>query len=289
MSDRSSLGSVLIPAHDEERVITRCLDSLFDGLDPRDVDVVVACNGCSDGTAAAARAAGYGVEVIELDVASKPAALRTGERALTTLPRIYLDADVVLTGAAATALLEHLAARRHARGAAADRVRHVSVLGTGTRLLPCPHRVPGLMTALWGAGVYGLSTAGRQRFDEYPDVVADDLFVNSCFDASEIEILPCDAAVVAAPRRAADLVHVMSRAYRGAAELSARPPGQRVERETWSRALDFSRLCLQDAKSIPDVAVYAGFAAGARLSARLRPSARWEHDHSSRAMMPYER
>ena len=36
--------------------------------------------------------------VLEFDVPSKPRALRMGEEALTTFPRLYLDADVVLSG-----------------------------------------------------------------------------------------------------------------------------------------------------------------------------------------------
>ena len=107
MSGRPA-GSVLIPAHNEEAVIGRCLDHLFDGIDPESLEVAVVCNGCHDGTAAAARAGGHPVHVIELDVASKTAALRAGDRALDTFPRLYLDADVVLRGAGARQVLEQL-------------------------------------------------------------------------------------------------------------------------------------------------------------------------------------
>ena len=44
-------ASIVIPAHDEEAVIGRLLDSLAGGLDGARLDVVVACNGCTDRTA----------------------------------------------------------------------------------------------------------------------------------------------------------------------------------------------------------------------------------------------
>ena len=47
------------------------------------------------------------------------------------------------------------------------------------------------MSSLWGAGVYGLSEEGRSRFGDYPDVVAEDLYVDQHFDEHEIEIVSC--------------------------------------------------------------------------------------------------
>src|SRR5680860_1419657 len=63
--------SVVIPAHNEAGVIRRCLTTLLDGVEPGALDVVVACNGCSDDTAAIARSIDPTVRVVETDVASK--------------------------------------------------------------------------------------------------------------------------------------------------------------------------------------------------------------------------
>src|SRR3954470_20527395 len=103
------VGSVLIPAHNESAVIARCLHNLFQGIDADDLEVVVVCNGCQDDTAAVARTCGHPLEVIDLAVASKTAALRAGDRLLRTFPRLYVDADVVLPGRAALRVLKHLA------------------------------------------------------------------------------------------------------------------------------------------------------------------------------------
>src|SRR5215208_8237087 len=165
-----ALGSVVIPAHDESASIRRCLDALFTGVAPGELDVVVVCNGCADDTAARTRSSGHPVRVVELEAASKPAALRAGDEAARALPRIYLDADVVLHGSAARAVLERL---RGGAVAARPPVRYVS--GASSAPVRSYYRarsqVPALLGSLWGAGVYGLSEAGRRRFDAFPDVV----------------------------------------------------------------------------------------------------------------------
>src|ERR1035438_1575828 len=83
------IGSVVIPAHDEAGVIRRCLDSLFTGFKPGELNVVVVCNGCRDDTAMLARASGHPVRVIELVRASKAAALRAGDAVALAFPRLY--------------------------------------------------------------------------------------------------------------------------------------------------------------------------------------------------------
>ena len=48
-------GSIVIPAWNEADAIGRTLVGLFAGLDVSEIDVVVACNGCTDGTAPSQR------------------------------------------------------------------------------------------------------------------------------------------------------------------------------------------------------------------------------------------
>ena len=68
--------SVVVPAHNESGSIGRCLDSMTEGLAENDLQIVVVCNGCNDDTAEIARRFGPPVEVVEIPVASKIAALR---------------------------------------------------------------------------------------------------------------------------------------------------------------------------------------------------------------------
>ncbi len=283
------LGSALIPAHNEARVIKRCLDALLSGFEPTELDVVVVCNGCEDDTAEVARSSGHPIRVLELDLASKPAALRAGEAAVQAFPRLYVDADVVVPGASARRVLERLAA-----GALAARppIRYDSSRATGAvrSYYRARSRVPAVLGSLWGAGVYGLSAAGRRRFDSFPDLVAEDLWLDGRFDPSDVEIVPCDPVVVAVPRHTADLVRVLRRTYRGKAEHRARSPrNERARAVTSSTLRDLRRVAGEGPSGALDAAAYGAFAAGARLSLTLVSAMgasarghRWERDESSR-------
>ena len=237
MSDRP-IGSVLIPAHNEEAVIGRRLDHLFDGIDPASLEVAVVCNGCHDGTAAAARASGHPVQVIELDVASKPAALGpgTGRWAVPTpLSRRRRGA----AGSQRTAGARAPRAARRGGGPAADSLRHVPLHRPSRRYFRARAQMPSVMGSLWGAGVYGLTAAGRARFGDHPDVVAEDHWVDQHFDAAEIDIVGDEPVVVVAPARVRDLLKVRRRAYRGVVENG--PPSRAAGAGQGDDAVDPAR------------------------------------------------
>ncbi|GGK79553.1 hypothetical protein Sme01_21630 [Sphaerisporangium melleum] len=100
-------ASVIIPAHNEARVIGRLLTRLLAEAAPGEFDVVVVANGCDDDTAGVAR--GFGVRVVETPVPSKREALRLGDQAASSHPRVYVDADVELGTADLRALRDALA------------------------------------------------------------------------------------------------------------------------------------------------------------------------------------
>jgi hypothetical protein len=274
------IASVVIPAHDEAAVLARGLDALFEGFASGELDVVVVCNGCHDDTAGVARRSGHGVRVLELAEASKPAALRAGDRAASSFPRIYLDADVVAPGAAVRNVIDALV--EGPALAARPPIRYDTSHSSAVvaRYYAARVRVPSVMSSLWGAGVYGLSEAGRARFVDFPDVVAEDLFVSEQFAASEIEIVGGPPAVVIAPRTARDLVRVLCRGARGAsdARVSTHSDGSTAA----ATLRDLGRLARSGPAPALDVAVYGSLAVAARVQWHVRPPARWERDESSR-------
>ena len=286
---RELLGSVVIPAHDEAAVIHRTLDALFTGIEPGELDVVVVCNGCADDTARIARAFGPPVRVRELELASKPAALRCGDAEARAFPRLYLDADVVLPGSAARLVLERL--RAGALAARPPVLYEVSGASAPVRsYYRARSRVPAVLESLWGAGVYGLSATGRSRFAAFPDVVADDLWVDRLFTDEEVEIVESAPAIVSVPRRSRDLVRVLARAYRGKRERASAPDlRDRAPQTVMSTLRDLGRVGLVGPAAALDAATYAAFATGARLALTLPqwngrpvPGQRWERDDSSR-------
>jgi hypothetical protein len=277
------LGSVVIPAHNEAAVISRCLDTLLTGFWPGELEVVVACNGCTDGTADIARSSAYPVEVLEAQAAAKPAALRAAEEVVTAFPRLYLDADVLLPTASGRRVLERL----RAGPALAARPPIEYDFACSAPLVRSYYRarsgVPAVMCSLWGAGLYGLSEAGRARFGRYPDVVADDLFVDQHFDRSEVEIVSAPPVIVSAPRRTADLLRILRRTYQGNSEnrtLPSRPSGQSAT--TPSTLRDLARLASAGPAMAGHATTYVALAAVARLTLAIAAPTAWERDSSSR-------
>jgi glycosyltransferase involved in cell wall biosynthesis len=284
------VGSVVIPAHNEETVIERCLDALYAGFAEHELDVVVVCNGCRDNTAGRARGSGHPVRVIELDSASKAAALRAGDAAAVAYPRLYLDADVVLAGAAARSVLERL--RRGAIAARPPILYDSSQSSAPVRgYYRARSKVPAVLRSLWGAGVYGLSAAGRERFDTFPDVMADDLWLDRQFAPHEVEIVDCRPVTVAVPRSTRDLLLILRRTYKGKAENRPATGGDVRARSITTAALrDLGRQAGVSPVAALDAMIYAAFAAGARLMLKLDmpfttlgSGTVWERDDSSRA------
>jgi glycosyltransferase involved in cell wall biosynthesis len=280
VTESSPIGSVAIPAHNEAAVIRRCLDALLAGFRRSELDVVVACNGCTDDTATIARSHPYPVRVIEVPQASKPAALRAADEALAAFPRLYLDADVVLSADSARLVLERLRFGPALAARPPISYETASAPPLVRSFYRARARVPAVMESLWGAGVYGLSAAGRARFGAFPDVIADDLFVDQRFRRSEIEIVSSAPVVVAVPRRTADLFRILRRTYRGNEEnrsLTGDPAST-----THSTLRGLAAAAAKGPRSALDTAAYLGIATAARVTLAARTPAGWERDDSSR-------
>lgn len=172
--------SVVIPAHDEARLIDRLLSTLTDSALSGDLEIIVVANGCTDDTAA--RASTYrGVRVVEVAEASKIAALRAGDDAAVTFPRAYLDADVMISVDTLLALADVLD-REGVEIASPRLVVDTSAASWAVRQHYRVWELSDFRThGHIGSGVYALSAAGRARFGQWPDVIADDRFVQQLF------------------------------------------------------------------------------------------------------------
>lgn len=266
-------GTVIIPAHNEGRTIGRLLSALAP-LAAESVDIIVAANGCSDDTVAVARST-QGIVVLDLAVPSKTKALNVADATATRSPRLYVDADVEITPKAVRdtlALLangEFLAARPPYRW-------HLDGVAWPVRAYyRARSRVASAHTALWGAGVYGLSVEGRTRFARFPDVVADDLYVDRLFDATEKYVVETDPVVVRVPRTTHELLQILRRQARGSKELRSGTAGSTL-RELLAT--------VRGPLSLFDAATYAGFALVSRWPRRVVTA--WERDESSRTPGP---
>ena len=213
--------SVVVPAHNEARVVGRLLGQLVPAGSPADVDVIVVANGCSDDTAGIAGRYGPRVRVVSIPVPSKREALLAGDRAAAGFPRIYVDADVEIGSADIRALADVLS-RPGALAAAPERVLDLS----GTSWLVRWYydvwaRLPEVRGGLFGRGVIALSEAGHARVASLPPLLADDLAASLVFAPDERVIAPAARVVVHVPRTAGDLFRRRVRAAMGVNQVRA--------------------------------------------------------------------
>lgn len=274
--------SVVIPAHDEEAVIVRCLDRLLAGAEPGELDIVVVANGCGDRTADLARNYGPPVRCIELAEGSKPAALNAGDAAAARFPRVYVDADVEL----GIADLRHLAAALDEPGVLAVSPRlHLDTSGSSW-IVRSYHRIwqelPSIRDGLAGRGAFAMSGAGRARFGAFPDLVADDGFVNEVFGPDEKRSVDGTASVVRAPRRLADLIGRKTRSFAGLDQLGGHLDGLRAQSNTaWLRVVRDQPARLLDVPAYLAVTLWSKLAA--RHRARAGRVGEWTRDTSTRS------
>lgn len=267
-------GAVIIPAHNEVAVLRRTLDALSLPLASGRVEVIVACNGCTDGTEEVARSVPH-VRVVEVAAASKVAALNAGDRAAIRWPRLYLDADIELPVEALCATFEALS-KDHELLCARPAFRYDTEGASGLvrAYYRARTRLPQASASMWGAGVYGLSMKGHERLGEFPAVTADDCFIDRLFEGAEKATLDCPPVTVRTPRSTSALLSTLKRVYRGNSELRG------VRDVRIARTLRELVASIQGPVSAVEALVYGLFALAGRLAPRRLPA--WERDETSR-------
>lgn len=274
--------SVVIPAHDEAGVVGRCLRSFVPDLEPGEAEVVVVANGCSDRTANQAREVA-GVEVIELEEASKIAALNAGDAAVMAFPRVYLDADIVVTATTLRELTDRL--RTDQPLAASPRPVFVTdgrpwaVRAFYSTYTAMPYVCAGMI----GTGLYAVSAAGRARFAAFPDVSGDDLFVQRLFGPADRVVLDTSSFRVETPKNLTSLLKVRTRVAFGNSELAVTQGfGPDFAPSTAGSLGSLVGMVREQPRRLPAVAVYTAVTVVARLRARGRSAGTWHRDVSTR-------
>ena len=282
-------GSVVIPAHNEESVIGRCLQALTspdeETKPPYLFEIAVVCNGCTDETAKVALKFPH-VTVIEIPESSKVAALNAGDSAVSTFPRIYLDADSELSNHSAWGLLrkaaDHLGPAIFSASVKFDSSRCSILIRSFTR---CAQQTSFGELGIIGRGVYVLNADGRSKFEEFPELLNDDFFVASLFNAEEQLIDSCATVVVRQPRDVRALVRVRSRVYYGNWEAGLERSRSVSPHQGW-RNLAYAARRARSTGALFDLAVYASlnFVAKRRAAKMIRSgmSPLWGRDNTSR-------
>jgi GT2 family glycosyltransferase len=280
---KTERGAVIIPAYNEAAVIKRTLVPLTQAALDGFIELIVVCNGCTDHTAEVARSV-PGVRVVELEKGSKPAALNVGDEVASLWPRLYLDADIQISAKAVLAVLDRLTEGNVLAARPDFRYDFDGATTLVRSYYRARQRIPQHKLAMWGAGAYGLSLKGRQRFGAFPSVMGDDLYVDAQFGADEKTVVATEPAVVKTPSDTKSLLAILRRGYRGGRELSADEIGSRAPiRKTGLDTAVAVIRSIRGPRTAVDAGVYLAMAVAARRGAS-KPQF-WERDDSSRSSM----
>lgn len=218
------VGVVIIPAHNEQAVIARCLNAITENMAPGEFEIIVSCNGCKDQTADIARQFA-GVKIIESDLGNKANALNLADQVTEVYPRIYVDADVTISTQALRKTFKALSAIDEPRVAAP----RLNVMLESTRyLVKCYYKIWGLLpycqSNMVGSGVYGLNQAAHDQINAFPNLLAEDEYIRLNFNEDERIVIDDEVFNVYPPQSFRSLIKLRSRWNRGALEVARKYP-----------------------------------------------------------------
>jgi hypothetical protein len=276
-------ASIVIPAHNEEASIGRLLAALTSDSPAGEFEIVVVCNGCSDGTAARAREFGADVAVVETPIPSKSAALKHGDEVAHHFPRVYLDADVEVSSAAIRAIVRAVAAGPVLAAAPERRLAMDGVSLVVRWYYEVWQELPQVRAGLFGRGVIAVSAEGQERIRHLPHVLSDDLVVSEAFTAAEREVVPDAVVLIRPPKSLKDLMRRRIRVATGNAQAD-----QADLRTSQARTslTSLGALAREQPRLIPRLPIFLMVTVASRVGARRRVRSgdytTWLRDESSR-------
>lgn len=276
------MPSIIIPAHNEESSIERTLRSvLSDAVD--DLEVVVVVNASTDSTAAIARSVDPSIRVLETKTPGKCHALNLGEATLSSFPRVFLDADIELLPGSLSKLLNSCGPDRPIVSPIPR--FDLSEATIGMRLFYRAQRFNPYFGqgAPNGSGCFVLTEDARARWAAFPEIVADDGFVQGQFKPEQRTTVSGAEAIVQPPRDVRSMITVRTRVRRGSYELAQRFPELTVNHVRQGGGI-FKRLLIRPWEW-PAMAVYGYVRIMERIIARRHIAAGetgWGRDESGR-------
>lgn len=278
--------SVVIPAYNEASVIDRCLSAMLAEAKPGELEIIVVANNCSDDTAARARRHGALVKVVETPIGSKIHALNLGDEAAEGWPRLYVDADIVVS----TQALRDVAAML-GEGSPLVVAAPTAVVDFHGRspLVQSFYKVwtqlPYFTEGVIGAGFYAFSKEGRERFGKWPDIIADDEYARLMAAPSERGVNRQHTFTITPPTQLRMVAKIQTRARAGLYQLHAKFP-ELLKNETTNPARTLKVIAGR-----PDLWLHAPIYLGLMTYAKVMGQRKlrrgqqkvWERDETARA------
>ncbi len=277
--------TVVVPAHDEEAVIGRCLDRMLREAEPDELRVVVVANGTTDRTLdvarEAGRALGHEVETLDLPEPSKIAAVRAGiERADGAV--LVVDADVEVPTSAVRAVADALASPQPVVAAPTLEMDASRSSWLVRRYVRAWTALPYVSQSMVGSGVFALNVPALERLGDLPEVTNDDGWVRRRFAPRE-RVVVGETFTAHAARTARALVSRRARIINGNRSLDGALGGRDAGRNGPRALLRAVRARVVDPL---DALVFVGVTAASRAVAarrRSRGDLGWYTDATSRA------
>ena len=276
--------SVVIPAHNEEKVVARCLNALMADLEKGEAEIILVANGCTDKTVEIVREYGDLVRIVEIPEASKHSALNAGDAVATVFPRGYLDADVTVSAAAIRAVADELGRFGVLAGAPQAIINFDGASAVVRSFYRIWCKLPWFTDEPIGSGLYMLSAAGHDRLGSFPDITNDDQFVHDLFRLGERRSVKSHRFVIVPPRTLGGLIRRRARTLGGQRELAQRF-GAFSGQSSGGFLIDL--LC-REPTCLFDVVTFIGITMVAKLLAKrkqLLGDRSWERDETSRTYL----
>lgn len=284
--------SLIIPAHNEEAVIARCLTTVLNDA-PTDYpfEVIVAANGCTDNTVEVASLVSPTIKVLDIAEGSKTNAINLGMSEARYFPRIVLDADVECTHSSLAALAEALQQPGAMTAAPAIRLNLDRCSWLIKSYYAAWIKQPYAKSGKGGAGCYGLSREALEIAGPFPKIIGDDIWIHTRFPDEQKRLVTegLDGqpvfSVVRPPRTAWQQIKVEARRQLGNAEVRRDYPSPHFaalgQGGGWRKAI-------RSGASPIHLAAFYGMKVFARIEARLSQwrgqGSTWTRDLTSREL-----
>jgi len=212
-------ATIIIPAHNEETNIKCTLETLQPKKFINDFSIIVVCNGCNDKTAEIVETHFPDVHCIEIKEASKSLAIRNAETLNENFPRIYLDADIKLTGQEAISIISSAKNHPDKISMPASKMNFTNVNVFVKLYYKHWYQTCYVKELGYGCGVYALSEEGRHKFGIWPNLISDDGFVREFFSLKQVNLIDNVHVEVNAPKNIFSLIKIKIRSKYGRLEL----------------------------------------------------------------------
>jgi glycosyltransferase involved in cell wall biosynthesis len=221
--------SIIVTARNQAVDLRRCLNALLDGAASDELEIIVVCNGCDDETLRVARGFSPAVRVLEIESSSRAQALNVADRAASAFPRFYIQAGVTCRLTSIRRMAQHLCEGSALAVAPPIRVRLHQPSGVVRQFYEIAERLPSHLDGLHGSGVFGLSRAGKERFAEFPEVVAIEEFIRASLAADQFVRLESTRSWVTPPSTFTSLLAAEAGLIRGVKQLRALNPSLPID------------------------------------------------------------